>query len=747
MRILSVNIGEFGGLKNFSLEFSEGLNLIVGENESGKSTILLFIMYMFYGLPKSSRKGTPSAYDKARSLSLDGMRAAGSMEIENDGRTYRIERANARRTVSSEAVVTDLGTGARLSIGEEVGEYFLGISRESFESCLWCGQTRASAINGDKVAQTLSNLSLTADESVNVDEVLGRIKEARKYYKHERGEGGLISEVSGEISSSLLRLQREEGIHSELLSCREECDRLTERKAVAEEALRVAEEKRAAVRSLEILSRFETLRGQRLQIEKDSAELERLSAESGFGDRSASVEDIAELRALGRRYEELKKKANAEELEGGKADHSLADIAEKISARESENEFLNRIENSKERVKRKKIFAVAGFAIFAVFAAAGFFAYPLWAIAAVSLIFGAAMIVFSKKDESAISDELNSLGCDTVNYEEHIRHCFERRSELLAAERALEEARIKRELANKELLDTERDIESVLLSYGRERRQSLIEDLNQLVLDMSDYLSRVKRIEDKLSLEREMSARNAKKLEEYDEAKLVSSLPEGITRDTHIDEAAADSACAEARAESERINTRINDLKIKLASAGVDDDSLSDIRKNIAMLEERKREYTERYDILNRAFSAVETAYSNMRRNFAPRIRERAGELLCAVSDGRYSKLFLSEELDVSVEAAGREMSAGYLSTGTADAVYIALRFALIENIFEGCVPFFMDESLSALDDKRAASALALISKFTEKGNQCLLFTCHTREGSICDTLGIEKNEIFLGGK
>ena len=56
MKINSVDIKEFGGLSDFHLDFSDGLNVIEGRNESGKSTVLLFVMYMLYGIAKSSLK-------------------------------------------------------------------------------------------------------------------------------------------------------------------------------------------------------------------------------------------------------------------------------------------------------------------------------------------------------------------------------------------------------------------------------------------------------------------------------------------------------------------------------------------------------------------------------------------------------------------------------------------------------------------------------------------------------------------
>ena len=51
MRIRELYIAEFGGIKNKKIELDAGqkLNIIYGENESGKSTIFLFIKFMFYG--------------------------------------------------------------------------------------------------------------------------------------------------------------------------------------------------------------------------------------------------------------------------------------------------------------------------------------------------------------------------------------------------------------------------------------------------------------------------------------------------------------------------------------------------------------------------------------------------------------------------------------------------------------------------------------------------------------------------
>ena len=49
MRIDSIYIESFGKFKNYRLDFHDGMNIIYGDNEAGKSTIMAFIEMMFYG--------------------------------------------------------------------------------------------------------------------------------------------------------------------------------------------------------------------------------------------------------------------------------------------------------------------------------------------------------------------------------------------------------------------------------------------------------------------------------------------------------------------------------------------------------------------------------------------------------------------------------------------------------------------------------------------------------------------------
>ncbi len=56
MKINNIKINGFGKLENNEINLSDGINLIYGNNEAGKTTLLKFISSMFYGVSKNKNK-------------------------------------------------------------------------------------------------------------------------------------------------------------------------------------------------------------------------------------------------------------------------------------------------------------------------------------------------------------------------------------------------------------------------------------------------------------------------------------------------------------------------------------------------------------------------------------------------------------------------------------------------------------------------------------------------------------------
>ena len=116
MIIKRIEIKAFAGLKDFSLDFDSGLNCICGANEAGKSTILNFILAMFYGL--GDRRGKDNFRDQVKPRSGD--RIQGNILFSHDDRNYELHRLFAERTALDETRLIDLASNKIVELKDPV---------------------------------------------------------------------------------------------------------------------------------------------------------------------------------------------------------------------------------------------------------------------------------------------------------------------------------------------------------------------------------------------------------------------------------------------------------------------------------------------------------------------------------------------------------------------------------------------------------------------------------------------------
>jgi len=91
LKINKLKINGYGKLQNKEIELKDGINIIYGKNESGKSTILKFILNSFYGTSKNKKGKNISDYDKYKPWKSEEF--SGKLEYELDNKEkYEIYR-------------------------------------------------------------------------------------------------------------------------------------------------------------------------------------------------------------------------------------------------------------------------------------------------------------------------------------------------------------------------------------------------------------------------------------------------------------------------------------------------------------------------------------------------------------------------------------------------------------------------------------------------------------------------------
>ena len=91
MKVNKIKINSYGKLKDKEINLKDGINVIYGKNEAGKSTLLRFIINSFYGISKNKKGKEYSDYDRYKPWVTEEF--SGNIEYElNDKTKYEVHR-------------------------------------------------------------------------------------------------------------------------------------------------------------------------------------------------------------------------------------------------------------------------------------------------------------------------------------------------------------------------------------------------------------------------------------------------------------------------------------------------------------------------------------------------------------------------------------------------------------------------------------------------------------------------------
>lgn len=151
MKIREINIKNFGKLSDKMINFGDGINIIYGENESGKSTVHTFIKSMLFGLERgrgrAANSDTFTQYEPWENPNY----YAGSLKIESGGKVFCINRNFDKYSKTTKVHCQD--DGEELFIEDGDLDMLLDDMTESvYENTISIGQLKAEPSQSLSVA-------------------------------------------------------------------------------------------------------------------------------------------------------------------------------------------------------------------------------------------------------------------------------------------------------------------------------------------------------------------------------------------------------------------------------------------------------------------------------------------------------------------------------------------------------------------------------------------------------------------
>jgi uncharacterized protein YhaN len=213
-----------------------------------------------------------------------------------------------------------------------------------------------------------------------------------------------------------------------------------------------------------------------------------------------------------------------------------------------------------------------------------------------------------------------------------------------------------------------------------------------------------------------------------------------------------------------RAQDRLRELKTELADTQEHQGQVKDRLANLERADDLSRELLQEQELAARLQDAarkwtvltlcrhyLEEGRRRFEAEYQPQVLRRASGYFELLTQRRYRQVFppLEGETFVVISSQGSHSPAARLSRGTAEQLYLALRFALVQEYSQGGrrLPLILDDILVNFDPHRARQAVHLLQEMGAS-HQLLLFTCHPHILELIkDTLGPAAPEpIYLEG-
>lgn len=699
MKIKNIKVNAYGNIENKDINLEEGINIIHGANESGKSTLLNYIISIFYGISRNKDGKALSDYEKYKPWNSNEFSGRISYKLEN-GEKYEIFRDfnkknpkiyNDKLEDISDRFETDKKDGSKFFIEQ------MGIDKQMYLSTVVSTQeeVRLDEKNQNMLIQKIANLAGTGEDNVSYKKALIKLQE----------------KIRDEIGTNKTSQKPINIIEKEIVEIN---NKIVETEKYRNRKYEIDAEKEQILSELKELEQQKQIL-QELQNSMKSEEETKNRLEIREKNRKDNIAKINELT-------NQKNTINAESERVQSAKNHLQDIIKGHKENiEKLNSEIEKIANEKEETQEKEKPSISFIVITVVLAIALICSIILIKNYIVSGILGVALIanivfyVINKNKQKVNKAKLR----EKINQEkQYKREKLENQKQQIIAnvnttEKELEKQEEEEKQVNSELSMLKGQI--ILLEKNNEKITEEIEQDNKAI--------------------KEESNKNKQQIIEKYKEKNINDLLYINDYQNYIS----------------KIEETINNNRIRIKGLEIEYNTIVPQLDEMVVLEEKREadkeklaELREKESIINIAIENLMDAYEEMKTTITPKFTKNLSESIQKISSNKYNKVTINDENGMIIENnRGEYVEAIKLSTGTIDQLYLALRLSMIDELSKENLPIILDESFAYSDNNRLKNMLQYLTSDLNN-HQTIIFTCTDREQKMLEEMNIPYNVVEL---
>lgn len=697
MKINNLKINAYGNIENKDINLKQGINIIQGKNESGKSTLLNYIISSFYGISKNKDGRVLSDYDRYKPW--NNSEFSGRIDYElDDGNKYEIFRDfNKKNPKIYNDKLEDITN--KFEVDKKDGSKFFfeqtGVDKQMYLSTVVSPQEEVRLKDKDQniLIQKIANLAGTGEDNVSYKKAIEKMQEK---IRDEIGTNKTTQKPINIVEKQIKEIEDKIKSISQYQDRKYEIDNEKEK---IEGTLETLELEKRILMELQEATNKNDIQNKEIEIkEKNKAEnllkIKQLKEEEKLLDN----ENKEIKQSITNRKELIEK--NKSKLE------EINSQIEKIK-NENVNDSIYK-KNNKSKIFLAIFVTLIILCIIITITVKNYvFSGVIGAIALLDIALYANTIKkdieYKKATHEAIDIELNKLIDEKKKTETVIN---EKEQELKEYEQNEKEITNKTSMIEGQIILLEKSNEQINVELNTINREQKDKDYSRKDEIITKYKDEFPGIED-----------------------LVNK---GDYRTRDVDE-------------------KINNLKIMIKGLEIESSTIIPQLDEMVTLEEKLelnntklKELKKEEETINIAISTLTEAYEEMKNTITPKFTLNLSSSIKQISNNKYEKVTINDDNGMIVENnRGEYVDAAKLSTGTIDQLYLALRLSMIDDLSKEKLPIILDESFVYFDNSRLENILKYLNGELNN-HQTIILTCTNREKDILDKINVEYNLVEL---
>lgn len=187
---------------------------------------------------------------------------------------------------------------------------------------------------------------------------------------------------------------------------------------------------------------------------------------------------------------------------------------------------------------------------------------------------------------------------------------------------------------------------------------------------------------------------------------------------------------------------RLSDLKVKEEGILNERRNQEQLLADLTKIKEQIAANDIETAALDLAIKTIQDLSEEIYDSFGSVLNQQVSEIISRITNNKYSEVKIDDQLRVMVKSGSSFISMDYLSTGTIEQIYLALRLSIANVLIAEELPIIIDDIFVTYDDQRLYETLSCLGEYMNR--QIIIFTTNQKIHEIFAGLGVNSNYIAI---